>query len=164
MTVAHAHAQACSHPEQHVHDLPDFLREVADVCAERGLRLTPLREKVLRLVAESARPVKAYDLLDRIRDDKGPAAPPTVYRALDFLLEHGFIHKLESINAFVGCHQPRVQHSVPFLICDRCQTAVELEDERVTTLLNEQARALGFRPQAQTLEVHGLCAHCSDDR
>ena len=160
----HAHDQACSHPDQHVHDAPAYLREVAKVCEERGLRLTPLRERVLKLVAESERPVKAYDLLDQIRDDKGPAAPPTVYRALDFLLEHGFIHRLASINAFVGCHHPRVQHSVPFLICDRCHSAVELEDERVASLLTEQARALGFRPQAQTLEVHGLCVHCSDER
>jgi Fur family zinc uptake transcriptional regulator len=163
-THRHAHDQTCSHPEHHVHEAEAYLREVASVCEERGLRLTPLRERVLRLVGESPRPVKAYDLLDLIRDDKGPAAPPTVYRALDFLLEHGFIHKLESINAFVGCHQPRVQHSVPFLICDRCHSAVELEDERVTSLLNQQARALGFRPQAQTLEVHGLCAACSDER
>jgi Fur family zinc uptake transcriptional regulator len=164
--TAHRHApdQACSHPDHHVHDAAAFLREVAKVCEERGLRLTPLRERVLRLVAASERPVKAYDLLDLMRDEKGPAAPPTVYRALDFLLEHGFIHRLASINAFVGCHQPRVQHSVPFLICDRCHSAVELEDERVTALLNEQARALGFQPQAQTLEVHGLCVNCCDGR
>ncbi len=158
----HAADAACSHPD-HVHESGALVREIAAVCAERGLRLTPLRERVLRLVTQSARPVKAYDLLDQIRDDKGPAAPPTVYRALDFLLEHGFIHRLASVNAFVGCHMPRVQHSVPFLICDRCQSAVELEDERVTSLLVEQARALGFRPQAQTLEVHGLCARCSDE-
>lgn len=164
--TAHRHApdQACSHPDHHVHDAAAFLREVAKVCEERGLRLTPLRERVLRLLAASERPVKAYDLLEQMRDEKGPAAPPTVYRALDFLLEHGFIHRLASINAFVGCHQPRVQHSVPFLICDRCHSAVELEDERVTALLNEQARALGFQPQAQTLEVHGLCLNCCDGR
>jgi Fur family transcriptional regulator, zinc uptake regulator len=164
--TAHRHApdQACSHPDHHVHDAAAFLREVAKVCEERGLRLTPLRERVLRLVAASERPVKAYDLLDQMRDEKGPAAPPTVYRALDFLLVHGFIHRLASINAFVGCHQPRVQHSVPFLICDRCHSAVELEDERVTALLNDQARALGFQPQAQTLEVHGLCMNCCDGR
>lgn len=164
--TAHRHApdQACSNPDHHVHDAAGFLREVAKVCEERGLRLTPLRERVLRLVAASQRPVKAYDLLDQMRDEKGPAAPPTVYRALDFLLKHGFIHRLASINAFVGCHQPRVQHSVPFLICDRCHSAVELEDERVTALLNEQARALGFQPQAQTLEVHGLCMNCCDVR
>jgi len=156
-----AMSSPCSHPD-HVHEASALVAEIAKVCEERGLRLTPLRERVLRLIAESRVPVKAYDLLDQIRDDKGPAAPPTVYRALDFLLEHGFIHRLASVNAFVGCHMPRVQHSVPFLICDRCHAAVELEDERVTALLVEQAQALGFVPQAQTLEVHGVCARCSD--
>ncbi len=131
------------------------------MCEERGLRLTPLRERVLREVAEADRPVKAYDLMDLIRDAKGPAAPPTVYRALDFLLEHGFIHKLESINAYITCHQPRIPHSAPFLICGSCGIAVEMEDERATRLLGEQARALGFQPQAQTLEVHGRCARCA---
>jgi Fur family zinc uptake transcriptional regulator len=156
--------QTCSHPEHHVHDRAAYLREVAAVCEERGLRLTTLRERVLTLVAEAERPVKAYDLLDQIHEGRGPAAPPTVYRALDFLLEHGFIHKLESLNAYVGCHHPRVQHSVPFLICDRCNSAIELEDERVTSLLIQQAQALGFSPQAQTLEVHGVCARCSEER
>lgn len=159
--AAHPH-QHCTNPDLHVHDGESFVREVAAVCDERGLRLTPLRERVLRLVAQADKPVKAYDLMDLIRDGKGPAAPPTVYRALDFLLENGFIHKLESINAFIGCHQPRNQHSVPFLICDGCGRAVEMEDERATELLTEQARALGFRPQAQTLEVHGRCARCDD--
>ncbi len=156
----HGPTQVCCDPHHHVHDSDQFLREVEDVCRERGLRLTALRERVLRLIAAAERPLKAYELLELMREGHGPAAPPTVYRALDFLLENGFIHKLESINAFVGCHHPRVQHSVPFLICDRCQNAVELEDERVTELLREQAEALGFRPQAQTLEVHGLCARC----
>lgn len=136
------------------------MREVGDVCDERGLRLTPLRERVLSLVAGAERPVKAYDLMEQVKDGKGAVAPPTVYRALDFLLENGFIHKLESINAFVGCHQPRTPHSVPFLICNLCGLAVEMEDERATRILSEQAIALGFRPQAQTLEVHGRCAQC----
>ncbi|MFA5684398.1 MAG: transcriptional repressor [Lysobacteraceae bacterium] len=154
-------AQVCSHPEHHVDDTESFLAEVTEACRERGLRLTPLRERVLRLIADAGRPVKAYELLELMRPEHGPTAPPTVYRALDFLLENGFIHKLESINAFVGCHHPRVSHSVPFLICNRCLATVELEDERVTRLLREQAAALGFVPQAQTLEVHGLCARCS---
>ncbi len=156
----HLH-QRCENPEHHVHDRDGFVREVAAICEERGLRLTPLRERVLCLVADAGLPVKAYDLLDQMRDERGPAAPPTVYRALDFLLENGFIHKLESINAYVGCHQPRLHHSVPFLICDGCGRAVEMEDERVAELLAEQARALGFQPKAQTLEVHGRCARCS---
>ena len=94
------------------------------------------------------------------------AAPPTVYRALDFLLEHGFIHKLASINAFVGCHHPGgAAHAVPFLICDSCQSATELEDDAHRRRRSmPRARALGFAPQAQTLEVHGLCAALSFPR
>ena len=78
------------------------------------------------------------------------------------LLANGFIHKLESVNSFVACHHPNAaQHSAPFLICDACHKAVELEDEHVVTTLDAQARALGFSPQTQTLEVHGLCADCA---
>ena len=147
----------------HRHAAKAFVGAVSSACELRGLRLTPLRLRVLELIAASEKPVKAYDLLDQLREGRGGAAPPTIYRALDFLLEHRFIHKLESVNAFVACHHPSTaQHSVPFLICDRCHSAVELEDEAVVAALDERARALGFRPQAQTLEVHGLCARCSD--
>jgi Fur family zinc uptake transcriptional regulator len=119
-----------------------------------------LRREVLELVAGAGKPVKAYDLLDRLREKHGNAAPPTVYRALDFLLENSFIHKLESINAYVSCHHPAEAHQVPFLICDKCQCAQEVCDERVAELIEAQAKALGFRPQAQTLEVHGICKNC----
>jgi Fur family zinc uptake transcriptional regulator len=95
-----------------------------------------------------------------MKAENGSSAPPTVYRALEFLLEQGFIHRLASINAFVGCHHPQVMHSVPFLICDRCQSAIELEDTRISALLEGQARELGFETRAQTLEVHGVCAAC----
>ena len=153
---------ACTDPRHHVHDGNAFVSEVERLCEQRGLRLTPLRANALRLIADAGRPVKAYDLLDQMKATHEAAAPPTVYRALDFLLEHGFIHKLSSINAYVGCHHPgSAQHAVPFLICDRCQSATELEDERIVELLDARARATGFVPQAQTLEVHGLCANCA---
>ena len=154
----------CIDPRHHVHDADGFVAAVERACSERGLRLTPIRARVLELIAGEGRPIKAYDLLDQVRagEGGGSAAPPTVYRALDFLLANGFIHKLESVNAFVACHHPNTaQHSVPFLICDRCHSAVELEDKQVVAALDERARALGFVPQAQTLEVHGLCARCS---
>ena len=119
----------------------------------------------LHLTLETpGKPIKAYDLLEQVREGEGAgaAAPPTVYRALDFLLANGFIHKLESINAFVACHHPNsAQHSVPFLICDRCHSATELEDASIVASLDAAARGLGFAPQAQTLEVHGLCAKCA---
>ena len=154
-------ATSTPHAHRHRHDAQAFVDAVAAACAARGLRLTPLRLTVLRLVAASAKPVKAYDLLDRLKDDRAGAAPPTVYRALDFLLEHGFIHKLESINAYVSCHHPEEAHQVPFLICDACASAEEICDDRVAKLLGAQAHERGFRPRAQTLEVHGLCARCA---
>ena len=144
----------------HHHDAAGIVREVAHECDARGLRLTPLRREVLELVVKARRPVKAYDLLESLRDRHAGAAPPTVYRALDFLLENGFIHKLESINAFVFCQHPAEAHQVPFLICDTCSSAQEVCDERVAELIEAQAKAFGFRPQAQTLEVHGTCRHC----
>ena len=161
------HDHACTDPKHHVDDASAFIDAVEAACRARGLRLTPVRARVLGLVADAGKPVKAYDLLEMLKpgatgDSVGAAAPPTIYRALDFLLANGFIHKLESVNAFVACHHPSTaQHSVPFLICDRCHSAVELEDRQVVAALDERARALGFVPQAQTLEVHGLCARCS---
>jgi len=155
----------CIAPEYHVRDAAGFVAAVERACSERGLRLTPIRARVLGMVAHAGQPIKAYDLLELVRNGEGvgAAAPPTVYRALDFLLANGFIHKLESINAFVACHHPSAaQHSAPFLICDACSKAVEMEDERTAETLDAQARALGFSPQNQTLEVHGLCADCAD--
>ena len=159
-----AKTHACSSPDHHVHDAAGFVAAVERACSERGLRLTEIRARVLGLVADAGKPIKAYDLLDKVREGEGAgaAAPPTVYRALDFLLANGFIHKLESVNAFVACQHPNAaQHSAPFLICDGCHKAVELEDENVVATLDTQARALGFSPQTQTLEVHGLCAECA---
>lgn len=144
----------------HQGDPKGFVAAVSHASEERGLRLTPLRLEVLELVAAAGKPVKAYDLLDQLRERHGNAAPPTVYRALDFLLEQGFIHKLESINAFVSCHHPAEAHQVPFLICDVCSSAQEVCDERVAQLIESQAESFGFSPQAQTLEVHGVCRSC----
>lgn len=147
----------------HHHGNADSFIAAVELAAEaRGLRLTPLRREVLELIAAMGKPVKAYDLLDQLREKHGNAAPPTVYRALDFLLEHAFIHKLESINAYVSCHHPAEAHQVPFLICDSCAGAQEVCDERVAELIEAQARALGFKPQAQTLEVHGICKQCGE--
>ncbi len=151
-------------PHHHDHDAESFVEKVVRASRERGLRLTPLRREVLELVAASAKPVKAYDLLDQLRRHHDNAAPPTVYRALDFLIEHGFIHKLESINAYVHCPHPTQSHQVPFLICDQCLSAFEVCDERVAELIAAQAKALGFRPQDQTLEVHGVCRACQQDK
>ena len=136
-----AHEHRCTDPEHHVDDAAAFVAAVERACRERSLRLTPIRAHVLQLIADAGQPIKAYDLLDRVRSGDGPgaAAPPTVYRALDFLMANGFVHKLESVNAFVACHHPNAaQHSVPFLICDECESATEVCDDGAIAKLNQK--------------------------
>lgn len=147
----------------HVYDADSFVDQVQQACHDRGLRLTTLRRDVLELLARAGKPVKAYALLEQLHARHDNPAPPTVYRSLDFLLEQGFIHKLESINAFVSCPHPDQDHQVPFLICDHCKNAIEVCDEQVAELITTQARALGFRAQAQILEVHGICRACQQN-
>ena len=157
-------ATACTAPHHHVHDASDFVAVVERVSRERGLRLTPIRAHALA-VAHPFQQLVGLDRLAGLGDQLqhiGADAPPTVYRALDFLMANGFVHKLESVNAFVACHHPSsAAHSVPFLICNSCHSAVELEDREIVTQLEKRAKELGFQPQAQTLEVHGLCARCA---
>ncbi|MBW8075348.1 MULTISPECIES: transcriptional repressor [Metallibacterium] len=154
---------AQSHPHSHRNDARGYLAAVEQACRERDLRLTESRREILQLLAVHGGPAKAYDLLESLRQRHATAAPPTVYRALEFLLAHGFIHRLDSINAFVVCHHPEQAHQVPFLICDECNQAEELcDDGHVAALIAREAQRRGFAPRAQTLEVHGLCARCRD--
>lgn len=140
--------------------ISDALAEAERLCLARGRRLTPLRRRVLELVWESHQPVKAYDLLERLRADNGSAAPPTVYRALDFLLAERLIHRLASLNAYVGCAHPAHQHAGQFLICQACQAVAELDDPAVSELLMERASRVGFALTDQTIELEGLCPRC----
>ena len=157
-----AQEHACTAPSQHVRDAAEYVAQVERVCSERGLRMTPLRADVVRILATSERPLKAYDVLELIQASKARSAPATAYRTLNFLLEQGFIHRLASLNAFVVCHHPgQPEHVAPFLICNRCQQVTELEDERTESSLKAMADGLGFTASDQTLEVRGLCADCS---
>ena len=89
-------------------------------CREKGQRLTTIRRRVLSLILQNHEPVKAYDLLAQLREDNPRAAPPTVYRALDFLQEEGFVHRIATLNAFVACGEPGDVHGGQFLICSDC--------------------------------------------
>ena len=149
----------------------DALLARADtICAAKGVRLTDLRRQVLGLILEAEAPTGAYDLLERLRQTRLRAAPPTVYRALDFLLEQGLIHKLARLSAFVGCvaephahnhaHEHDHSHAAQFLICRQCGKVSELEDEALSRALAEAARRLGFAVSGATIEAEGLCAGC----
>lgn len=138
------------------------IRDAEAICAGRGARLTTLRRRVLELIWSSHAPVGAYDLLRRLSRERETAAPPTVYRALDFLLDHGLIHRIESLNAFVGCAAPVEAHSGQFLICRRCGAAAELDDPRVRRAIAHGARELRFTVESDTVEIRGLCAACGE--
>ena len=132
------------------------------ICTKRGVRLTDIRKRVLELVWRGHKPLGAYDILDELQKERSGAAPPTVYRALDFLIEHGLIHKLESINAFVGCTDPETPHRAQFLICGKCGTTAELNDLRIDEAISDQAKAVGFRVLRRTIEVEGTCPRCTE--
>ena len=137
------------------------LEQAAETCAARGVQLTALRRDVLRLVLEADGAVTAYQLLDRLKQVRAGAVPPTVYRALDFLLTQGLIHRIERLNAFVACPASNHQHAAQFLICRQCGTVVELDDTMVARALDEAARHRGFHPLHAVVEIEGLCAACA---
>lgn len=145
-------------PHDHDRCIDDALDAAADICTLRGARLTPLRRRVLELVWAGHRSVKAYDLLARLG---AGAMPPTIYRALDFLVAHGLVHRLESLNAYVGCPRPRADHDGQFLICEGCGVVDEIDAPELVREVCQRAGAVGFAPSRQTLEVHGLCRQCN---
>jgi len=147
-------------------EMDAMLDRAAAQCATRGAQLTPLRRQVLRLVLAAEQPMGAYALLDQLREERGVAAPPTVYRALDFLLEQGLIHKLERLNAFLPCVEAGHAHAGhdhqhQFLICTICSATTELTDHAVAHALQAAAARVGFRPARMTVEVEGICARCA---
>jgi len=139
----------------------DALAQADSNCASRGVRLTRIRRRVLELIWRRHEPMKAYDLLDLLREEHRSAAPPTVYRALDFLLAEGLIHRIESLNAYIGCGDPSHPHLGQFLICQRCNAVAELNDSDINSLLHEKTREMGFRVNWQTIEINGTCPACA---
>lgn len=148
-------------PHDHRRCVKGALDKAASLCERRGSRLTALRRRVLELVWGSHEPVGAYALLEQLRREGMGSAPPTVYRALDFLREHGLVHRIESLNAFVGCAHPELEHRGQFLICTGCGGAAEIEDPGIGAAVSASAAAVGFTVDRFTIELQGLCPRCS---
>lgn len=150
-----------THRHNHQRCIDHALDKAAELCTARGARLTELRRRVLELVWRSHEPVGAYAVLEQLQRDRGGAAPPTVYRALDFLLAQGLIHRIESLNAFVGCPTPDRRHDSQFLICTVCGAVAEIDDPRVGQALTRSAAGKGFTVERLTVELRGRCPACS---
>lgn len=138
------------------------VRHAEAVCRHRGARLTAQRARVLEILAGGHRPMGAYDIMEVLAEDGRRPAPITVYRALDFLLEHGLVHRIESRNAFIACMVGETGHDAAvFLICRRCGNAGETVAAGLQDAVDRAAAAQGFRPQFTVIEIEGECRHCA---
>jgi len=144
-------------------DITYRLEAAAAACQRDGVRFTDLRRHVLGLVLAAEGPVTAYGLLDQLRDTRRGAAPPTVYRALDFLMQQGLIHRVERLNAFIGCDEGASHtHAAQFLICNTCGGVDEVDNPAVASAVGWAAAAKGFTPAHATIEIEGTCASCAE--
>ena len=127
----------------------------------RAQNFTPIRRRVLQALLSSHRPLGAYELIDELATSMPRPAPITIYRALDFLIENGLVHRIESRNAFIACvHNHAAADLVVFLICERCGAVGEASSPDVASTLASAARAAGFTPKSPVLEITGVCTHC----
>jgi Fur family zinc uptake transcriptional regulator len=147
----------------HAHCMQKALATARQLCKQRGVQLTPIREQVLELIWSSHKTVKAYDLLERIKPLQPTAKPATIYRALDFLIEQGFIHRVESLNAFIGCCRSERSHEQLLLICKQCQQVEERPASAVMQALATELQLAGFTVHSKAIEIQGLCAKCASN-
>lgn len=149
-----------------VHDhaacVDEALSAVKERCATEGLRLTPVRRKVLEILLREHRAIGAYAILDFLREAGFGSQPPVVYRALEFLVGHGFAHRIERLNAFIACSLPGTVHSPAFMICRHCDTVSEAHSEFVDGALEVAARAAGFQVEQTVIEAEGVCEVCAE--
>ena len=151
--------QHCAHGRG-AHDRAEHLRAAEALCAKSGQSLTPLRRRVLELLIDQSGPAKAYDLLPLLDSQTAKAKPPTIYRALDFLVRMGLAHRIESLNAFVACDIGACGRSTMFLICSVCGRAEEFDAGHALVDLADAAKRDGFSTPRPTIEAQGLCGAC----
>jgi Fur family zinc uptake transcriptional regulator len=154
-------SRAAYHDHNHQRCIDAALDRARDLCSQQGARLTPLREAVLHLIWTSHRPLGAYAIADLLPAATGrKALAPTVYRSIEFLLDQGLIHRVASLNAYIGCPFPGSRHSELIMICRACGTAAELSADSVDSALSDVTRRAGFFMETQNIELLGLCPGC----
>jgi len=138
-----------------------WIKKVEEICTRKGLQFTPLRQEVAAILADLAKPVGAYEIMDHLGKVKGhTVAPPTVYRTLDFLVENGFVVKIESRQAYIACDDPGHDHHGILLLCSSCGRSTEIDNIEVDKILIKTASASHFQLQRQVVEIEGLCQSC----
>lgn len=126
-------------------------------CVARDLHLTPVRRRVLEILLESHAAMGAYDVLARLDAEGLGSKPPVAYRALGFLVENGFAHRIERLNAFIACTHPGTTHDPAFMICRACGTVAEAQ---LKAAMAATAAESGFVVEQTVMEAEGLCPDC----
>ena len=144
----------------HTQCVEDALATATAYCEEQGLRLTPVRRKVLEFLIKEHRSLGAYAILNLLRKAGFNAQPPVAYRALEFLIKHGFAHKIERLNAYVACVHPTKDHVPTFMICRTCEKVGEAHTGLESTM-QVAAQASGFQIERTVIEAEGLCPACA---
>ncbi len=127
----------------------------------RKLQLTPLRKKVFEYLLQDHRPIGAYEILDRLREDGFSSTPPIAYRVLDFLIAEGFAHKIKKLNAFVACTNPGNRHSPAFMICRKCKKVAEVHKGETAFDL-KKVSPTDFEIEESVIELIGVCKPCNN--
>ncbi len=148
--------------EKHDHTIciGDLIARAEAVCRENNLQFTASRRRVLEILAETHKAMGAYDILDRLAQEGRGSQPPVAYRALDFLVRHGFAHKIEHLNAYIACAHPHGCHAPAFLICRACDAVAETAWTPKIGGLGQAARGAGFSIERTVIEATGLCPRC----
>lgn len=148
-------------PHDHDRCINAALTRAKGLCREKNVKLTVTREAVLTLLWQSHRPLGAYQIQDQLSKLMAkPIAPPTVYRAIEFLLDLSLIHRLPSLNAYIGCPFPSSHHSNLFMICNECGSAAEMADAALNEVLQAASNKANFVLQSQSVELFGRCPQC----
>jgi Fur family zinc uptake transcriptional regulator len=137
------------------------LAAVDTCCGSKGLRLTPVRRRVLEILLAQHRAMGAYDILEILSAEGLGSQPPVVYRALEFLVNNGFAHRIEGLNAFVACSLPGQSHAPAFLICRSCEAVSEATSDPTRGTLGAAASTAGFVIENTVVEARGLCPRCA---
>lgn len=154
----HVGKTSCTRPSSE--QVKHFLHQAEQLCAERKQRFTDLRKRVLELVCTYSQPVGAYALLDDLREEGRSAAPPTIYRALDFLQQQGLVHRLASNNTYLACAHPQTHHEGLFLVCRLCGHTQEVHTQGMMDTAKQYAGDFDFLVEHAAVEVTGLCSQC----
>lgn len=144
----------------HSHCESQALEAALQRCTQQGLKLTKIRQQVLEIIWSQHNPIGAYDVLQQLQERGHKPAPPTAYRALEFLVTAKLIHRIESLNAYIGCPSPDSNHQCQFYICRECGHIAELSNAAVSKALSIGAKELGFASEQPIIEVHGVCKDC----